>query len=107
MKRGEREAQPRHLAVLVGDLPAAGNATGARKIGAGEDLDHARHSLGIPGVDLADLAMRHLAADELGIELPANVDVVSVAALSGQEPHIFAPLGAGADTAVFRHGVLP
>ena len=82
---------------MAGHLPAGGNSTHALEIGAGEDLDHAWHGFGVAGVDLADLAVGHLAADEMGVKLAPDVDIVGVTALSGQEPYVFAPLGAGAD----------
>ena len=51
--------------------------------------------------------MRHVRAQEKRIRLAAQIDVVGILAGAGQKPHVLAPLGAGADAAVFGHVLTP
>jgi len=64
---------------------------------------HAGHGFRRRRVDAVDRAMGHVRAHEIGVALVLQVDVVCVFAASRQEPQVFAPLRACADTAIFRH----
>ena len=50
--------------------------------------------------------MRHIRAQEMHIGLTPQIDVIGVIAIPGQKPDILAPLGAGANAAVFWHDIL-
>ena len=95
------------LPMFVGHLPAAGHSADAFEIGTGEDADHARHILGHGGVDLVDLSMGQIRAQEMHIGLTMKIDVIGIAPLPGQKPHILAPFGTCAYATVFRHGRPP
>ena len=91
------------FAETVSHQPATGQPADAFEILPGKDAHHARHLFCRGSVDTVDPPMRHVRAQEMDIGLPVNVDVVGVVSCSGQEPQVFAPLGAGADTMIFRH----
>ena len=55
----------------------------------GEHIDHARHLLGLGGVDRLDRGMGMGAAHEIGVGLVFQVDVVGILALAGDEPLVF------------------
>ena len=93
--------------VLVGDLPAAGQPPHAGEVLRREDLEHAGHGLGRVEADPLDAPVRHVRSHEHRVRLARHVDVVGVASLAGQEAHVLAPLGAGADTTVLGHVVPP
>ena len=54
-----------------------------------ENIDHARHLLGLGRVDRFDRRMGMGAAHEIRIGLVLEVDVVGILALAGNEPPIF------------------
>ncbi len=91
------------LAEAVGHLPAAGDAADVLEVLAGEDADHARHSLRGARVDAPDRSVRDVRAQEMHVRLSGPVDVVGVPALAGQEPNVLASPGAGADAAIHSH----
>ncbi len=91
------------IAFAVGHLPAAGKAADAFEVLAGKDAQDARHRLGGGGVHPVDPSVGHVGAHEDHIGLSAQIDVVGIAAPTRQEPHVLAPLGAGAYATVFGH----
>ena len=70
-------------AVLVVDLPAAGQAADAvgRHVGAGIDRDHAGGGLGGCRVDCSEARVRAVGAADDRVELAGPVDVVGVVAV--------------------------
>ena len=78
-------------AILVVDLPAAGQAADAfsRHVGADEDLDHARRRRRRRDVDPVDRGVRPVGALDEGVELAWPVDVVGVVAFAAKEPDVF------------------
>ena len=91
------------LAMPVGHLPATGQPAHLGEIRTGEHPDHAGHARRGAGVHVVQRAMGHVRAQEMHKGLATNVDVVGVIAVPGQEPHVLAPLGTGADASVFGH----
>ena len=80
------------LAMLVGDLPTAGQPADTLKVSAGKDLDHARHTRRRVGVDRVDRSVGDVRAQEIDMRLTRDVDVIRVISGPGQEPYVFAPL---------------
>ena len=95
------------LAVLVLDHPAADQAAHLRvgDILAGEDLDDARHCLGLCRVDLLDLRMSMRGTQEIRVGRPSEGQIVDVAARSGKEALVFPAEYPGADSGSGGHGV--
>ena len=65
--------------------------TGSQEILAGMDREHARHAHRRPDIDGAQPSMGVIRSDEGRMSLAGNVDVVGVAALSGEEAQVFPP----------------
>src|SRR5690606_16119397 len=91
---------PHGVAVDVGDQPAAGQAADlvGLEVFAGEYRQHAGRRQCGTGVDAADAGVGVRRAQEIGIGLAVEADVVGVAALAAQEALILAPLDGFADT---------
>ena len=73
------------LAMAVRDAPAARNATGGFEISGCQNADNAIHTGRGCGVDAVDCAMSHIRAQEVGMCLSSDVDVVCVPAFTGQK----------------------
>jgi len=78
----ERRLQ-RSLAAVGGKQPHRDADVG--HVGRREDADDARHRLGAPLADPDDPAVRHVAADEPGVQLAVEIDVGAEAAAAGEE----------------------
>jgi len=91
------------FAMLISDLPAAGNAANAFKIGASENPHHAGHRRSRSGINGIDPRMRHIRAQEMHIGLTVQINIIGVIAGSRQEPDVLAPFWAGANASIFRH----
>jgi hypothetical protein len=63
--------------------------TGGLQIGAREDCRDTRRRLGLGRVDAGDLRMGMRAAQQVSLELPGPVDIVSVGALAREEAQVF------------------
>ena len=74
-------------AILGMDHPAADQAADLVFLDflGGEHIDHARHFLGLGGVDRLDRGMGMGAAHEIGVGLVFQVDVVGILALAREE----------------------
>ena len=94
-------------AVQAVDQPAAGQAADGLEVLAGEDAHDPRGLGGGRGVERLDARMRVRRAQEGGVGLARQGDVVGVLALTGQEAGVLAPLDRLADEALACvHGVL-
>src|SRR5258708_32869774 len=60
------------------------------EIRAGIDAEHPRHAARFVAVDAADDAVRVTAADDDGVGLPRQLDVVGIAPLSAQQARVLA-----------------
>ncbi len=94
-------------AVLVVDLPAAGQAADllGRQIGAGEHRHHTGGRRSRAGVDPVDARVRPVGALDVGIELARAVDVVGIMTAPAQEPNILLAADRGTD-AFESHGTV-
>ena len=86
-------------AVDAGDQPAAGQAAHRRGVGAGEDVEHAGGRLRGGDVDRPDAGVRIGRAQEVGVGLALEGDVVGVLAVAGQEAVVLAAADRLADEA--------
>ena len=89
-------------AILAVDQPPRRNAAHAFHVLAGEDRVDAGCRLRGVGMDRPDLRMRHARPEDVAVQLPRQVDVVGVAAPSGQEALVFLPLDGGSDSRAVR-----
>ena len=95
-------------AVLVVDLPAAGDAADAIgiEVGAGVDGDDAGRGLGGGDVDGEQAGVRPVGAAHHGVELARAVDIVGVVTAAAQKPVILFAFDGRAD-ALEAHDVVP
>jgi hypothetical protein len=92
-------------AVLVVDLPAAGDTAEVGHVRPGEDRHHPWHCRSRRGVDGDDARMGMRAAQDGRIGLAGPVDVIGVLAAAGQEAQILLALHAGADAFERSHDI--
>ncbi len=88
-----RQRRPRRLlqvgAVLALERQRRLQGAVLREVRAGVDRDHALHLLGGGGVDRLDPPVRHGRAQDEGMRLIRQVDVVGVAAFAAQQRGVF------------------
>ena len=77
--------QWRAVAVLQWQTASEGTVVGGGKIGAGPDAEHAGHRFRRRGVDAANDAVRVARANDEGIGLPGQVEIVGVFALAADQ----------------------
>ena len=94
------------FAVAAVDQPAGGIAAYFCEIFAGEHRQNTGHRLGRCRVDRIDPAIGHFGPRKHRVGLPCQNDVIGIFSAARQEPHVFAPLGAGANASVFRHDIV-
>ena len=74
--------------VLAG-LGLHGADAGGFEVGGGEDAEHTRHGAGLGDVDAAEDAVGVAAADDDGVGLAGEGQVVGVAAFTTEEDRVF------------------
>jgi hypothetical protein len=84
-------------AVLVVDLPAAGDAAELAHVVGGVDGGDAGHGLGRRGVQAGQPRMGMRRSQDVGMELAGPLHVVHVLAAAGQEAQVLLALRARAD----------
>jgi hypothetical protein len=112
--RGDRLADKAHLLVRQDRLVVEGRAVigvgqDFQHIVDGDDVQHARDLPGRAGVDRLDAAVRHRAAEDLGMQHPGQPHGVDVFGAAGDLVAAFEPrhrasdLSAGLGTALTQH----
>ena len=94
------------LTMPVRHLPATGKPADTLEIRAGKHPEHARHRGCCLRIHGFQDPVRHFRAQETGMGLTMNVDVICVSSVSGQKTDILTAFRTGADTEILWHFLL-